>query len=106
MNKCPGQMTPRDLDSVLLPCPDCGRTVEFFTDEPRRQCRCGRILLREAMPRCADWCPAADRCLGEAGDARLRERRARAGKDIAEGKAHVESIRKRLGGKESHGRKA
>jgi len=73
--KCPGRMTSRHLDSVCVPCPDCGRIVEFFTDEPKRRCKCGRLLLREALPRCADWCPAAAQCLGEAIDIRELERR-------------------------------
>ena len=68
INKCPGQQNKRDLDSVLVPCPDCGRLVEFFTDEPKRTCRCGHTMLREALPKCADWCPAAAECLGEAVD--------------------------------------
>ncbi len=105
MSKCPGRMTPRNLDSVLVPCPDCGRKVEFFTDEVKRECRCGRVLLRETLPQCAEWCPAADRCLGKAVDSRLRERRARADKNLEAGKAHVEEIRKQVRGKESHGRK-
>ena len=46
LNKCPGQMSCRSLDSIVVPCPDCGRLVEFFTDEPKRRCRCGRVLLR------------------------------------------------------------
>ena len=73
--KCPGQMSPRDLDSVIVPCPDCGRMVEFFTDEPKRRCRCGKLLLRETLPRCAEWCLAAEQCFGEALD--IRELRAR-----------------------------
>ena len=68
-------MTPRNLDSVLVPCPACGRVVEFFTDEPKRRCRCGHLLLRESLPRCAEWCPAAAECLGEAIDIRELERR-------------------------------
>jgi len=49
--------------------------VEFFTDEPKRRCRCGRLLLREALPRCAEWCMAAEQCLGEAVDVRVLRRR-------------------------------
>ena len=82
LNKCPGQQNKRDLDSVLVPCPDCGRLVEFFTDEPKRTCRCGHTMLREALPKCADWCPAAAECLGEAVDIRqLQDRLARVRND-------------------------
>ncbi|MCK4602453.1 MAG: hypothetical protein KAU28_08295 [Phycisphaerae bacterium] len=73
--QCPGRTTARNLDSVIVPCPSCGRLVEFFTDEPKRRCRCGKLLLRESLPKCADWCPAAARCLGEAIDLRELERR-------------------------------
>jgi len=75
LNKCPGRMLSRNLDSVVVPCPACGRLVEFFSDEPKRRCRCGHLLLREALPRCADWCPAAAACLGEAIDIRELSRR-------------------------------
>jgi len=73
--RCPGQESLRSLDSVIVPCPDCGRLVEFFTDEPKRQCRCGRVLLREALPHCAEWCLAAAECLGQAIDLRELEQR-------------------------------
>ena len=62
--KCPGQKSNRELDSVMVPCPNCCRLVEFFTDEARLPCRCGKVLFREARPSCADWCPAAAQCLG------------------------------------------
>lgn len=75
MNKCPGQMTNRAIESVIVPCPDCGKLVEFFTDEVKRRCRCGKTLLRESLPSCASWCPAAARCLGQAVDLRELEKR-------------------------------
>jgi len=68
-------MAPRNLHSVLVPCPACGRILEFFSDEPKRRCRCGKLLSRESLPRCADWCPAAAVCLGEAIDVRELQRR-------------------------------
>ncbi len=90
---------PRNLDSVLVPCPSCGRIVEFFTDEPKRTCRCGHVLLREALPRCADWCPAAAQCLGEAVDVRELERRLSQVKNDPRAKQCLESIQQRLKGK-------
>ncbi|MCK4276809.1 MAG: hypothetical protein KAX78_09865 [Phycisphaerae bacterium] len=95
-SKCPGRMTPRDLDSVLVPCPQCGRIVEFFTDEPKRRCRCGHLLLRESLPRCADWCPAAAQCLGEAIDIRDLERRLATIKNDPRARACLASIRQLL----------
>jgi len=98
--KCPGRQTPRNLDSVIVKCPDCGRGVEFFTDEPRRHCRCGLVLFREAMPQCADWCPAAARCLGLAVDSRKtldNVVEGKAGPDASKPSAgmHPDRIRKR-----------
>jgi len=101
LKKCPGQTTSRKLDSVVVPCPACGRLVEFFTDEPKRHCRCGRVLLREAMPRCADWCPAAAQCLGEAIDVRELERRLEQVRNDPRAKKCLQSIRERLKGKSS-----
>ena len=94
-------MTPRSLDSVLVPCPDCGRMVEFFTDEPKRRCRCGHLLLRESLPRCAEWCPAAAVCLGEAIDVRELQRRLAKIKDDPRAKRCLESIQQRLRRKSS-----
>jgi len=94
--KCPGQTTARNLDSVLVPCPACGRIVEFFTDEPRRRCRCGKLLLRESLPQCADWCPAAAQCLGEAIDLKAFEERLAHVRDDPRAKKCIESIRERL----------
>ena len=94
--KCPGRMAARNLDSVLAPCPRCGRIVEFFTDEPKRRCRCGRLLLRESLPGCADWCPAAARCLGEAVDLRELERRLADLKNDPRARQCLDSIRGKL----------
>ena len=89
-------MTPRELDSILVPCPKCGRLVEFFTDEPKRRCRCGQLLLRESLPQCAQWCPAAALCLGEAIDVRELKRRMEKVKNDPRAKRCLESIRQRL----------
>lgn len=94
--KCPGKIANRNLDSVIVPCPSCGRLVEFFTDEPKRRCRCGKLLLRESLPRCADWCPAAAQCLGEAIDLRELERRLAEIKNDPRAKHCLADIRKRL----------
>jgi len=75
--------------------------VEFFTDEPKRRCRCGRVLLREALPRCADWCPAAAECLGEAIDIRELQKRLAEVKDDPRAKQCLESIQERLKRKET-----
>ena len=95
-DKCPGKQSLKYLDSVLVPCPACGRLVEFFTDEPKRACRCGRVLLREALPQCAEWFLAAAQCLGQAVDLRELEKRVAQVKNDPRAKQCLESIRERL----------
>ena len=94
--KCPGKQSLKNLDSVVVPCPDCGRLVEFFTDEAKRNCRCGRVLLREALPQCAEWCMAAAECLGQAIDLRELEKRVAKVKNDPRAKQCLESIREKL----------
>jgi len=96
LNKCPGKMMQRHLESVVVPCPDCGRLVEFFSDEPKRNCKCGKLILRETLPKCADWCPAAAECLGEAIDIRELERRMEKVKNDPRAKQCLADIQERL----------
>ena len=65
--RCPGRAANVLVDTTLVPCPDCGRTVEIFGDEERVHCGCGHWVFREALPSCAQWCPEAERCFGSAG---------------------------------------
>ena len=63
--KCPGQDS-RNLRVELHKCPNCGNEVEIFSDEARVKCRkCGKMVYREKMPSCAEWCASAKKCLGE-----------------------------------------
>lgn len=62
-------MTP-DQAVDELECPECGYKVEFFPTDSSRDCpECGtrikksRDRLRDDLA-CADWCPAAEECLG------------------------------------------
>ena len=96
VDRCPGKQSLRQLDSVVIPCPDCGQPVEFFTDEPKRQCRCGRVLLRETAPQCAQWCAAAADCLGQTIDPSELQRRLAAVKDDRRAKEFLEQVRHRL----------
>jgi len=68
--RCPGRRAAASLESTLVPCPRCGRTVEIFGDETRVHCRCGHWVAREARPSCAQWCSEAARCLGKTGSSR------------------------------------
>jgi hypothetical protein len=95
-DKCPGRQSLRCLDSSVITCPDCGRLVEFFSDEPRRRCRCGRLLTLEALPQCAEWCLAAAECLGEAIDPRELQRRAEQLKNDPRAKKCFERIQELL----------
>ena len=95
-DRCPGKQSLRQLDSVVVPCPDCGEPVEFFTDEPKRRCRCGRILLRETLPQCALWCTAAASCLGQAIDLRELQRRLALLKDDPRARQCLENVRQQL----------
>jgi hypothetical protein len=68
MLRCPGQDQRfwKSGDVFDVKCPGCGRSVEFFKDEPKMKCRnCGRMV---ANPRidlgCAEWCQYAQQCLG------------------------------------------
>jgi NADH pyrophosphatase NudC (nudix superfamily) len=64
-SKCPGQDL-RTLRVSLHKCPNCGAEVEMFSDEVKIKCqKCGKIVYREKMPSCIDWCASARQCLGE-----------------------------------------
>lgn len=68
MVRCPGQdqrfWKPKDIFEVA--CPQCGRAVEFFRDEPVLKCRgCGHTVVNSRLDLgCAEWCKHADQCLG------------------------------------------
>jgi len=67
MLRCPGQdqrfWKPEDIFDVK--CPGCGRTVEFFKDEPKLKCRnCGQMVINPKIDLgCAEWCKYAEQCL-------------------------------------------
>ncbi|MBW8002250.1 MAG: HD domain-containing protein [Planctomycetes bacterium] len=68
MFRCPGQdqrfWKPDDIFEVE--CPDCGKTIEFFKDEPKLKCRkCGAMVINPKIDLgCAEWCQYAEQCLG------------------------------------------
>ncbi len=65
--RCPGQdmrnWKPEDI--FWVSCPQCGKEVEFWKDEPTRICR----YCKKEIPNpninlgCAKWCPNAEQCL-------------------------------------------
>jgi len=70
MVKCLGQdqryWKPEDIFEVE--CPNCGKSIEFFKDEPKLKCRkCGHIVINPKIDLgCAQWCQYAEQCLGVA----------------------------------------
>lgn len=68
MVRCPGQdqrfWKPDDIFEI--PCPQCGKSVEFFKDERKLKCRdCGQMVVNLKIDLgCARWCQYAEQCLG------------------------------------------
>ena len=64
MSHCPGRDF-RNLSVSYHPCPNCGKPVEFFSDEMRVRCpACKTLVVKENAPSCIQWCSAARECLG------------------------------------------
>jgi hypothetical protein len=67
--KCPGQDTQFWNAGAIFeaPCPQCGRTVEFFKDDTTRKCGgCGHRFVNPKMDfGCAAYCQFAAQCLGD-----------------------------------------
>ncbi len=73
LKKCPGQdLSRKKIEEVVcnLPCPFCGEEVEFFFDDKTRKCpSCSTKVSKSDIQLlkdfgCADWCNAAENCLG------------------------------------------
>ena len=73
LKKCPGQdLSQKKIEEVVcnLPCPFCGEEVEFFFDDKARKCpSCSKKVSKSDIQLlkdfgCADWCEAAEKCLG------------------------------------------
>lgn len=68
MFRCPGQdqryWKPEDIFEVQ--CSGCGKTIEFFKDEPKLKCRkCGQTVVNPKIDLgCAEWCKYAEQCVG------------------------------------------
>jgi DNA-directed RNA polymerase subunit RPC12/RpoP len=59
---CPGR-DGRNLTAEEVTCPECGYSVEFFSDEKFRKCpSCSFKVNRAASSDCGQWCPAAADC--------------------------------------------
>lgn len=63
--RCPGSDWAKEPKPECVDCPACGNEVEIWSDEFKRVCeRCQKIVTKEAVPSCAEWCPKAEECLG------------------------------------------
>jgi hypothetical protein len=67
MIKCPGQdqryWKPEDIFNVR--CPHCGYEIEFWKDEPYRDCPgCKKMVRNPSLDTgCTQWCKYAKDCL-------------------------------------------
>jgi DNA-directed RNA polymerase subunit RPC12/RpoP len=52
-------------DICLARCPHCGAEIEFWKDEPVRQCPSCRKEVRNPKldPGCAEWCKHGPECV-------------------------------------------
>ena len=93
---CPGQSTMfwRPSDIYDIPCPACGRAVEFFKTDIRRICKgCGtRILNPRVDFSCAEWCAVAKDCVGPELYGDLKEKQDLDRRREADLKALLETI--------------
>jgi putative nucleotidyltransferase with HDIG domain len=71
-------------------CPQCGKEVEFFKDEPTRACKgCGFKLVNPKMDfGCASYCQFAEQCVGDLPAELLAQR-----KDLFKDRVAVEMKR-------------
>lgn len=67
MVRCPGQdqrlWKPEDIFDVR--CPNCKHEIEFWKDEPYRECPdCKKIIRNPRLDiGCAEWCKFSKECL-------------------------------------------
>ncbi len=66
IHRCPGQhaknFKPEDVYEVI--CPNCNYEIEFFKDDPHRECpECRKRVLNPKLDLgCLEWCPSAAQC--------------------------------------------
>jgi len=72
---CPGSREIRQPSPEEIPCRNCGKSVEIWSDETETNCgHCGGVVTRFMGPNCIDWCPHARECIGTEKYERLSKR--------------------------------
>lgn len=70
--KCPGQETRfwTSEDIFDTKCPHCGKSVEFFKDDRKRECPfCRQLCVNPKLDvGCLEWCQYADKCQAMLGE--------------------------------------
>lgn len=76
--KCPGQDSQYWKPGAVfeVKCPECGKEVEFFKDDPTRKCpHCGHRFLNPNLDfGCASYCKYAEQCIGNLPPELLKEK--------------------------------
>ncbi len=76
-HRCPGMdvrfWKPKDIFEIR--CPYCGETIEFWKDDPLRNCPgCGQVVSNPQIDlSCAKWCQYAEECVGALSDTLVQE---------------------------------
>ncbi|MCJ7547894.1 MAG: HD domain-containing protein [Deltaproteobacteria bacterium] len=90
--QCPGQDSRFWGSGAIFEtaCPQCGKEVEFFKDEPTRACKgCGFKIVNPKMDfGCASYCQFAEQCVGDLPAELLAQR-----KDLFKDRVAVEMKR-------------
>jgi hypothetical protein len=77
--KCPGQSGSswKPEDVFEMECSECGSPVEFFKDDVWRECsQCHHAVKNPRVNLgCAQWCVAAEQCLGDPEEQNEKARR-------------------------------
>jgi hypothetical protein len=65
-------------DIFEIHCPACGAAVEFWKDDVKRTCSCGRVSFNPRLGDiCLSWCDGAEECLGNKDISEWKDERSR-----------------------------
>jgi hypothetical protein len=74
---CPG-MNPMNWkieDIFEVSCASCGAAIEFWKDDVKRTCSCGKVTFNPRLGNlCLVWCQRAEECLGNQDIREWKER--------------------------------